>query len=548
MSSSDDDPNEGGTEKEDEGGEVYGTKFFGGSAVKEELFDPVLEDRAAQILRQKISDRDKNMRGYYDRFKDRATFEDDTAEMLGRRIQGMICRTLDQYAREDDDEGDGEAEEEEEGYYDADRFYSPSMRWETPFALSVAADDAALAGGAGAGGGGGRAATTTITNPMKELRAAKGFYNRVDAAVTGAKTLSSSPETGTTIVAMRWEISLVWPNPWESRVLLTGESEMTLSGAGTAAIAAADDDGPGKGDLVVTSQIDALDGEGNDSILGAVGKQLTPRFWDLYHIGMTPSAEISPRLPPRRVKVGGAGGGGGGGKGGGLLSSYDIYDTPPRLMLRPKLADARGGRDGRAAQALPNHAFSTAIKTMGPRKQRYVPAVPVEVSISKKSYPSPSLSPSSSSSPSERSSSSNNRPEISWNVPVSVEFLANAGEGGMLPLPGPDEQMMDEDDDDYSSATCAYELRPRRTVATVPYSGSPQDEEVSELRRKLYESVVRDGHVPELESSSGTPKFFFVQNEAKACYVPGGGLGMTVYEWRPKFSRSNEIGIELDTS
>jgi hypothetical protein len=68
-------------------------------------------------------------------------------------------------------------------------------------------------------------------------------------------------------------------------------------------------------------------------------------------------------------------------------------------------------------------------------------------------------------------------------------------------------------------------------VATVAYGGLPQDGEVAELRKTLHQQVITDG--------------FFLQNDAKA-YFTEEGLGMGVYDWRPKFIKANKVGIELE--
>ena len=84
-------------------------------------------------------------------------------------------------------------------------------------------------------------------------------------------------------------------------------------------------------------------------------------------------------------------------------------------------------------------------------------------------------------------------------------------------------------------------------MATLPYAGNPQDEEVTKLRRQLYQQVVEnDGYTPKLDPVTNRPIFFFWMNGAKACFTRGGGLGMAVYEWRGDWSKSNEVGIELE--
>jgi len=429
---------------------VFGAEFFGGNKVKEELFDPVAEDRAAELARQ---ERDALQldggRTVYSRFEDTTCFVDGEAADAARRLQAAINGAL----------------------YDEDEavpMYAANVDWTSPFPRAKGSQ-----------------------TPLDELTVALSFYKRLDLAIVGGRSLSgSNGDSGRNEMEFRWEVSVEWPNFWESRVLLTGTSRIALDAtSGT-----------------IVSQTDKLDG--GDNVVAAIGSQLNPRFWDLYHIGMTPSAELAPRLQPRGdVKKG-------------LFSgSYELCEVPPRLVVQPTLLD-RGGRDERIAQVVPNHAFSTIIKTTGPNKQRYVPVTPVEVAISR-----------------DAEAGAN---RVTWSIPIAPEFLAAAGSGGELPLPAPDQDMPAD-----LQAESGYKLQPRRFVATVPYGGNPQDEDVSKVRKELYNAIIKDGLNPKLDEN-GRPMFFFWQNDAKACYVSGGGLGMSVYEWRPKSARGNAVGIELE--
>ena len=102
-----------------------------------------------------------------------------------------------------------------------------------------------------------------------------------------------------------------------------------------------------------------------------------------------------------------------------------------------------------------------------------------------------------------------------------------------------------ENNDNDSQRDCRLVFQPRRRIATIPYGGDPQDEEIAAVRQKLYEQVVvRDGHKPKTDTN-GRPVFFFVQNAVKACYTEE-GMGMVVYEWRPQFTQPSEVGIELE--
>lgn len=313
--------------------------------------------------------------------------------------------------------------------------------------------------------------------PLQELTIALEYYNRVDIAVLSGKKLPDNQ------VELRWSVSVMWPNMWEARVAFSGTSVLTLS----------DDDEP-----VIVKQMDRLDDDAD--VLKVASNQFFPSFWDIYNIAMSPAAEEMQRLKPSD------------GKTPGLFSSYKVFDIAPRMVLKPSLIDT-DGREGRNAQILPMHSFSTIIKTTGPQIQTYVTTSPIEVSIK----------PMSSEDGMKKSC-------ITWTVPVAISVASKPE----LPLPV-------ENDD---KLACVYELQERRCIATLPFSGEPQDEEVTKMRQQLFEAVQKDGLIPKLDES-GRPIFLFLQNEAKACFVED-GLGMAIYEDRPSFTKSNEVGLELE--
>jgi len=433
---------------------VFGAEFFGGNKIKEELFDPIAEDEAAEMQRQEREAMQlEGGNTSYRRFEDRTCFVDAEASVVASRLQAAINGVL----------------------YSADGYislYGPGCTWITPFPRAKSS-----------------------ANPLDELSNSLDFYKRIDAAIIGGRTLPSTLlSEDEREMEFRWEVSVIWPNVWESRVVLTGTSKIVWDSSRS----------------YIVSQRDRLDGGGSDgtNVVAAVGSQLNPRFWDLYHIGMTPSAGIMPRLTPT-----------GENKKPLFSGSYDLFEVPPRLVVQPTMLDL-GGREERIAQYIPNHAFSTVIRTTGPTKQRYVPVNPVEVAISR--------------------DVSEVAARVTWSIPIPPEILAASGSEGELPLPA-----IDSETSDKTLAESGYALQPRRLVATVAFGGNPQDENLSKVRKDLYDSVVKDGLKPQLDES-GRPKFFFLQNDAKACYVADGGLGMAVYEWRPKFAKGNEVGIELE--
>ena len=328
-----------------------------------------------------------------------------------------------------------------------DSRYSNSLQWNTPLAK-------------------------TTSSPWEELTQALKFYSQVDLAVVSGKQISSSAST----VELQWELSLVWPTFWAPRVLLVGSSTLQLDGN------------------TIVSQSDQLI---NGDVLNSIGSQVTPRFWDWYHIGMTPSAEQMPRLASSKKN-----------------KKISVYEIPSRWVTAPSIIEV-GGRDDRNAQTVPNHAFSCIIKTMGPTRQSFVPTTPVQIQLM----------------------NSSDGLKLKWSIPLSVQFQTQSE----LPLAGKDLEMLEG-----SNPECSYEFQPRRKVATVPYGGNAQDKDITDIRKKLYDQVLQDGFKPKLDES-GKPFFFFLQNTIKACYTRE-GLGMCVYEWRPKSVKPNEVGIELELS
>lgn len=441
------------SEESDEGKplEPVGTQFFGGSMEKETLFDETIEEKATTIAL--TSTKGENASPiYFSRFKDELAFPTESAIWIGMQLQAEINAVL---------------------YEDVDQpptvsttslYSSPSFVWESPFSS-------------------GRKDSHGV--PIKALQSTLDYYRHVDAAILSVNF------TAQNICQVRWTLSVVWPNAWESRVVLTGTSTLNLSN-------------DGKNILKQSDRIDNGGEKGTD-LVNALSGQLSPRFWDVYHFGMTPSAEQMQRLPPATNKSKG------------FLSSYQLFDIAPRLVFKPTMIDKRG-RTARAAQCVPNHGFSCAIKTAGRSKQRFVPTKPLEIRI--KAEPSTEGGNSRAS-------------RITWVIPVPAEVACSFD----LPLP------VTTDEDDELEASSTYEFEQARRVATLPFGGFPQDEGVADVRKRLFDAVTRDGWKPKLDDKD-RPIFFFLQNNAKCCFTEE-GMGMVVYEARPEKLKTNEIGIEL---
>mmetsp|Transcript_29850 Transcript_29850/g.54676 ORF Transcript_29850/g.54676 Transcript_29850/m.54676 type:complete len:532 (-) Transcript_29850:138-1733(-) len=439
-------------EDDDAPADVVGAKFFGGSAVKEELFDSQ-EEEAAALTETRT----------FDRFEDVAAFPDPLARTVAERLQRSI-QTIIRNKNTNNNNND-----------DEDMIYAKTgFKWETPLIVTKKASSGSSA-----------------VTPLEELEHANQFYNQLSLAIVAAKSLSSDQ------VRVKWELGLVWPNPWESRLVLTGASTITLSSSSS----------DQNNQQQIVSQVDLVDGNEGLSFVGKMTEQVWPRFWDLYHVGMTPSAEERPtRILSKPILPG-------------LLGpDVTVHELPPRLVLRPTILDVTNDRDTRCAQIIPNHAFSCLIKTMGPKKETYIPTTPIEVSIQK---------------------DSNGQNVVSWNIHLPAEFLASHSILPLAPVNDPETAAEQKPKTDYVFTN-------KRWVATMPYGGQAQDEEVADIRQSLYNAILKEGKYKPKLDANGRPQFVFWQYDTKACFTADGGLGMAVYEWRPEFVKSNAIGLELE--
>ena len=418
--------------KSSDDGEVYGSKFFGGNQVKEELFD--VEEEKDGVTRV----REEAKTAFYSRFEDVAAFDSDMARDLASRLQMEINKTIDRETKNDLMVNG-----------DSSSIYGSSLVWETPFEKSG------------------------TDSPLGTLREAAKFYNKIDVAIIATSFQSNF------IANVRWEISLIWPNMWEAKVTFSGTSLVELND-----------------NRQIIKQRDTLNNYEGKDVFKAISDQFFPRFWDFVNIGMSPAAEFMHRVTSDKK----------------MFSPYNLFEIPPRVVLRPSLVD-RNGREARNAQMLPMHSFSTAITTTGPQKDMYSTTSPIEVAIKPMKF--------------ENGESCN---RIEWTIPIAVEL----SKMNKLPL----------SIDDSDELMCNYEFQHKRKVATVPFAGDPQDEGITKVRKTLYEAINKDGLRPKLDKN-GRPIFFFLMNDVKACFTES-GLGMAIYEARPKFGKNNEVGIELE--
>ena len=431
---------------------VEGAQFFGGNKIDQAIFVPEYEEAASVAVAEDL---------VYNRFQNPDAFDE-----LGARVGQSLQLQLNDLLYVEDKLAEG---------VDLPVVYADNLDWDSQF----------------------REEYKEARSPMEGLEMALEFYKRLDVAVISGKQLNDKVE-------LRWEISIMWPNVWEARAIITGKSTVTLSTDQTK----------------ITKQVDELD---KPDLLNNLFPQILPQFWDVYHILMSPPAELAPVIETESK---------------GFFNPYSVLTLPPRLTYRPSLLDFDLKGINGMAGIIPNHAFTSIIKTMGPKRERYVTTSPIEVQLKRVSDKKAN--------------------KITWTLPISVELQT----ASVLPYPGDEDDDNSNkdyvDDDDYggigkeayfamierSDQQAPYEFQPMRKIATLPFGGDPNDPRVTNLRKVLYERVMKDGLKPKLDSD-GRPQFFFRQHDVKTCFNED-GFGMAVYEYRPDWAASNEVALELE--
>lgn len=473
---------------------IVGAQFFGGNKQKEEFYDEWEERNAgASLLQQPLSESTTSLSesssplsSSFCRFENRKAFTTDQVALVASSLQSQINSIL----YKEDSTTTTTTKTTTKTPWMIEYTKTQTLNWVTPLPIT----------------------TTPKTTPWDELRSALNFYKHVDLAIVSGQQQQQQQQPNTQkdktiVMELQWELSVAWPTFWEPRVLLLGSSTLTIS------TNLQDDRDGDENKMIITQQVDKIMGNTNNNndapssgdfnAISSIVPQIIPRFWDLYHVGMTPSAELSPRI----LQLGSYGS---------KQKSYQVYDLPSRWMVQPTRLETGTRLDGNA-QIIPNHAFSSIIITMGPTRQRYVPTVGTIVQIL----------------------SNNNKavPTLQWQIPMSVEYQSQL----TWTIPFPDEEAAPN-----SNPQCEYVFQPRKRVAMVSYGGEAQDVDIGQVRKQLYEQVIMDGlHKPKLDDN-GRPVFFFSSGTTKACYTRQGGLGMCVYEWQPTWVKANQVGLELE--
>jgi len=159
--------------------------------------------------------------------------------------------------------------------------------------------------------------------------------------------------------------------------------------------------------------------------------------------------------------------------------------------------------------------FSCTLKTVGPLAEEYVASSGVEVGINKDVETGGNY--------------------ITWELDVPSV--------GVTSMSGMKVGDVDVEDDVKEATT--MKVRGARRYASVRYDGEPQDDGIKDVRRRLFEGIVKDGGEKVKMGEDGRPRFFFRYKTAKTCWVEG-GMGMVVWEWRARGFRGHEVCVELE--
>eukprot|EP00629_Pelagomonadales_sp_RCC1024_P017493 CAMPEP_0119272520 /NCGR_PEP_ID=MMETSP1329-20130426/8659_1 /TAXON_ID=114041 /ORGANISM="Genus nov. species nov., Strain RCC1024" /LENGTH=339 /DNA_ID=CAMNT_0007272587 /DNA_START=75 /DNA_END=1091 /DNA_ORIENTATION=+ len=219
-------------------------------------------------------------------------------------------------------------------------------------------------------------------------------------------------------VTYDWVASGGWPVKWAPRVSFRGRSVATLA------------------DGRIARLEDAWDAKPGD----VVARQVAPRFWDLYDLWATPTAERPQEVELGTLKLPSGG-------------RARVLRTPPRLAVVASVLDVSNSRKRRVASALPDFAFG--VDTKDPTRGATT-TTPLEVVVE-------ALPRAPNATRTER--------RVTWTVPAPSRLGLDPAAPDLPPL---DEIPLEDVALELGYATTprlSYALTPARTVVAAPYGG-----------------------------------------------------------------------------
>mmetsp|Transcript_4895 Transcript_4895/g.7383 ORF Transcript_4895/g.7383 Transcript_4895/m.7383 type:complete len:438 (-) Transcript_4895:82-1395(-) len=330
----------------------------------------------------------------------------------------------------------------------------------------------------------------------KELKDANEFFIMPRLCVLDAEQRAEDE------VTLSWKWSTTWPTVHRPRLSFTGKSKLKLS-----------DQKAVDGVPFINAVVDEWDTNWGELF----STQFLPKPWDVYHLFLTPPADMPFYKVVER-----------GGKG---SSKYEIRDYAPRVVIEGKITDPSNSREDMLAQALPNWIFTGFLRMSGRKPEEYSPTSPTELQITSQLVSSE-----------EEGKDPERKTRVTWRVGTPQEHGLDIDNEDQFPNPQNFEELEEED---FLDAEVQYVLDGWRRIAVTPFNGGAQDIEVVQIRAQLLEQVVEAGYTP-ATFDNGRPKFSFLQYNIKHAFNSKNQLAVAMYEPRPFFGDGNEVLLELE--
>ena len=291
-----------------------------------------------------------------------------------------------------------------------------------------------------------------------------------------------------------WVASGGWPVQWAPRVVLHGASVVSWDNEGRA--------------------VDVVD-EWRASPQKLVTDQIAPKFWDVYDLFATPTAERPGEETLDTVKLAGA--------------TARVVRTPPRLAMVASVVDVSNSRKQRVASALPDFCFR--VDTRNPTRGSTTTA-PLAISV--EALP-------------KSDGETTVRRKVTWRCPLPSRLGLDPADPRLPPLDG---ELLDPSLSTGVAVdpSLAYVLEPERYLLAAPFRGDVQDPAVDALRRELVAAAAASGLVPKPGPNGGAPPALLRKWQAKLGYTGDGACVYAVYANTPAFLPvdRDDVAIEIE--
>lgn len=294
-------------------------------------------------------------------------------------------------------------------------------------------------------------------------------------------------------VVCKWLRSGTWPLPHRPRVRATGSW-----------VVEADPTNP--------SLIRRIEEKWDSPLLGVVIPQTIPRFWDVWHLYMTPPAE----KPLYRVLRKYSGG-------------LELREYFPRLVLEAQAIDSRPNQQFTDfVGTIPPSVFTDELQLAGKSEYRetYVTTSPLEIAVESYDWTPPPEAKKDTTEPipSKR---------VLWTMPMPSHLGLSTSK-----LPVPISEPNHEEGE-----KGRHVVQGKRLVAVRTFKGTPQNEQYKNARKDLLALVKKEG-LETVRTSKGRSRVWVYRNDMKLGFNLQGHL--SIAHWEQKmYTDNNEIAVEV---